>query len=115
MIGIYMIYNAGLHKVYIGQSEDIERRIEQHFKSLQKNKHSNKMMQEDYNGMSHAFQIIILKECYPSQLNYYEKEFIKYYHSDDPRYGYNLTKGGAKRKRLNKKGRYSDLLDELTG
>lgn len=111
--GIYIIINTALRKVYIGQSVDVHRRLEQHFQELQKGTHPNKDMQRDYCLMKDAFSARILKTCYPAQLNYYEKEYIKQYSSNDERHGYNHTKGGGKRKHK-RNGRFTDLLDELT-
>lgn len=39
MIGIYKIENTKNHKVYIGQSIDIEHRFNQHKNYLKNNKH----------------------------------------------------------------------------
>ena len=112
--GIYIIINTALNKVYIGQSIDIFRRINQHYQELQKGTHHNKDMQRDYDKSPSAFQWKILQKCYLSQLNFYEKYYIKQYNSANPYYGYNHTKGGATKKRKNKDNRPTDLLDELT-
>lgn len=49
MIGIYKITNTANGKVYIGQTNDIERRRNQHFSALQSGHHENKDMQQDFN------------------------------------------------------------------
>ena len=54
--GIYIIVNTALNKVYIGQSIDVFRRINQHYQELQKGTHHNKDMQKDYNKSPSAFQ-----------------------------------------------------------
>lgn len=112
--GIYVIFNKFNRKVYVGQSANLQERLRQHQIALMNNKHPNKELQADYNKCPGDFEFTIILTCYLSQLNYYEKDFIRKYRSDDPRYGYNHTKGGGPRKRKNKKGQPTDLLDELT-
>lgn len=114
MIGIYKIVNMNNGKVYVGQSNDIEKRRLQHFTALDAGKHENKTMQTDYNRSREKWVFAILEECPLSLLNVREKYWIDYYHSADPVHGYNLTKGGGSRKRRFK-GRPTSLLDELTG
>ena len=48
LIGIYKITNTKNGKVYIGQTNDINRRKEQHFTALLLGKHENKAMQQDF-------------------------------------------------------------------
>lgn len=50
LIGIYKITNTKNGKVYIGQTNNIDKRKEQHFSALDKGKHENKSMQADYNS-----------------------------------------------------------------
>ena len=113
MTGIYKITNTFNGKVYIGQSKDIEQRIEQHLSALKHNKHENKTMQKEYNLFSSAFIFEVLEECPLSLLNEAEKRWIAYYTSDNPYHGYNQNKGGGYKKRKNK-GRPTCLLDDLT-
>lgn len=113
MVGIYKITNRHNGKVYIGQSNDIERRKEQHFGALNKGKHENRTMQLDYNMYSSDFAFEVLEECYLSRLNERERYWINYFNSTDKRYGYNNTKGGGIRRRKNKDGRPTCLLEEI--
>lgn len=113
MIGIYLITNHFNNKVYVGQTNDFERRKEQHFAALVNGKHENKFMQKDYNAHPEEWTFIILEECPLSLLNVREKYWIDFYNSNSAEKGYNLTKGGGSRKRLYK-GRPASLLDELT-
>ena len=48
--GIYALYNTNKNIYYIGSSQNIEKRIDQHLWSLKKKRHYNKKMQEDYNN-----------------------------------------------------------------
>ena len=50
MIGIYKILNCRSGKCYIGQSKDIELRLQQHLYALRNNNHINKKLQEDFNS-----------------------------------------------------------------
>ena len=101
-------------KVYVGQSNDIDRRRLQHFSSLDAGEHENKTMQADYNRCRERWTFSVLEECPLALLNVREKYWIDYYNSADPAHGYNLTKGGGSRRRKYK-GRPTSLLDELTG
>lgn len=41
MSGIYQIYNPINNKRYIGSSINVERRLKEHLRNLEKNRHSN--------------------------------------------------------------------------
>lgn len=73
MIGIYKITNTKNGKVYIGQTNDINRRKEQHFTALLLGKHENKAMQQDYLKWKDYFTFEVIEECYLSMLNIREK------------------------------------------
>lgn len=47
MSGIYQIYNPINNKRYIGSSINVERRLKEHLRNLEKNRHSNNHLQED--------------------------------------------------------------------
>ena len=49
MIGIYKIENKINGKVYIGQSNNIIRRWEEHISKLNNNSHENKILQYSWN------------------------------------------------------------------
>ena len=46
--GIYVITDMKNGKQYVGQTDDLPRRRDQHLHSLQKGKHPNKQMQRDF-------------------------------------------------------------------
>jgi group I intron endonuclease len=105
--GIYIIQNIhpdGGNKKYIGQSEDIERRWDEHLKALKNNKHglNKKTGQTDhlqhawnkYGGESFTFHI--LKLCKPEELSKLEKQYVWDHQSFNPNGGYNRTPGGEK-------------------
>lgn len=93
--GIYKYENKINHKIYIGQSVDIKKRIREH-----RNAAFN-INNKDYNMVIHKairkygennFQIDILEECLKEELNDKESYWIKYY--DGYKQGYNATEGG---------------------
>lgn len=94
--GIYIIKNDINDKVYIGQSINIHKRIQEHFWKSECSKDVS------YNSALHAairkygkehFYYEILEECDASQLDEREKEYIKQYNSISPN-GYNILSGG---------------------
>lgn len=93
--GIYKIENLVNHKIYIGQSTDIEKRWVKHKSS------SQNQLDHSYNtplyrsfrkyGIS-QFSFSVIEECKVSELNNRERYWINYY--DSFFNGYNLTLGG---------------------
>lgn len=90
-IGIYVLIFPGTHKVYIGQSVDIENRITQHLYKLKYNKASPRL-QEAYN-MYGKPSFKILEECTSEDLDKNEREAISIYNSFTD--GFNTTEGGS--------------------
>lgn len=89
--GIYKIENSINHKVYIGQSKDLFRRMNEHYGTGFR--HSKyKLHQEMREYGIENFKFEILKETY--DFDYWEKFFIYWYQAYNPDYGYNLTVGG---------------------
>ena len=89
--GIYMIMNNVNGKIYIGQSIDILTRWRQHLWHAKRGNENFLYKSIRKYGEEH-FSFSILMET--DELDYYEKFFIKLYHSDNNAYGYNLTAGG---------------------
>lgn len=87
--GIYIIINNRNNLVYIGQSKDIKKRIQQHFSGsfIQDSLIDFAIKQEPEN-----FSWKILQECPIDELNYYEQYYIYYF--DSMNHGYNRTTGG---------------------
>lgn len=80
-------------KVYIGQSNNVSKRINEHLWALRNNKHKNSHLQYSWNKYGEAnFKISILEECELSKLSEREIYYIKYY--DSYKNGYNNTLGG---------------------
>ena len=89
-IGIYKIENLINHKIYIGQSIEIERRWQKHLNATDDfiiHKALKKYGKEN-------FSFTILEECDTSQLDEKETYWITYYNSLVPN-GYNMISGGS--------------------
>lgn len=94
--GIYMIQNKVNHKIYIGQSVDIEERWGNHRSELRGNHHTNKHLQSSWNRDGEdSFKFTIICECDENQLNTMEEYYILELMSYDRRVGYNKTYGGG--------------------
>jgi group I intron endonuclease len=92
MNGIYKIENLINHKVYIGQSKNIEVRWKEgltpgHMRSY--NSHLLNSIKKY--GIENFSKEVILETW---DMDYWEKFFIQMYRSNDPKYGYNKTIGG---------------------
>lgn len=103
--GIYIIKNDINSKVYIGQSINIHKRIQEHFWK------STCTKDVSYNSALHSairkygkehFYWEVLEECEASLLDEHEKKYIELYDSISPN-GYNILSGGQQyRKEPNK-------------
>lgn len=90
MIGIYKIQNLSNGKIYIGQSNNIERRFREH-----KNKGEISRIPLDIAIKKYgvdAFSYEIIEECSLADLNEREMYWIRYYNSIE--LGYNCSNGG---------------------
>lgn len=92
--GIYIIKNEENKKVYIGQSKDLNRRLNNHRRLLIDGKHPNVYMQRSFNNADGNFSFEILEECPIDMLDEREIFWISYYNSDKRDYGYNIQSGG---------------------
>lgn len=93
---IYKIENVVTGKVYIGQTikEDVTKRWREHIHLLNKNRHVNVYLQEDWNTYtSHSFQFTVLcGETSTERLDSEERRFILEYKSKQ--LCYNISEGG---------------------
>lgn len=93
--GIYKIVNIVNNKLYIGKAFNINNRFRRHIYELNNNKHNNEHLQSVWNKYGEKnFKFEILKECHIDDLNDNEEYFIRYYSSNNRKYGYNKTIGG---------------------
>lgn len=87
MIGIYKITNKLNNKVYIGQSNNVLRRLNEH-------KRQRKVDIDSYINVLGVdnFEFEILEECSKEELDKKEQQYIKQYNSIED--GYNIQQGG---------------------
>lgn len=107
--GIYMIKNKKTGQIYIGQSNNIEKRYRQHCNHNAKGHSYVERAIEKYGNDS--FDCIVIEELPNSIdiLNQREKYWINYYNTYNDNFHYNLTEGGdinpMKDKRISEKVR----------
>lgn len=100
---IYRITCTENNKVYIGQTKNKRKRIDEHKYDLRHNIHHSIYMQRAFNKYGEkSFKFEIIEEC--SEFDVDEKEcyWIKKYNSTNKNYGYNSESGGNKNKILSK-------------
>lgn len=75
--GIYQIKNNTTNKIYIGSTDNFERRKGQHFWHLQSNSHHSTHLQHSFNKYGEkAFEFSILEECEPDMLLEREQYYL---------------------------------------
>lgn len=57
MSGIYQIYNPINNKRYIGSSINVERRLKEHLRNLEKNRHCNDHLQSAYKMVKNQYDL----------------------------------------------------------
>ena len=95
IMGCYVIKNSEKYKCYVGQSKDIFRRLNQHFKGTQP---KNIIFAQDYytsqyENKDNLFEVKIVKCQSKDELDKKEKELIELYDSFNN--GYNGTNGNS--------------------
>jgi group I intron endonuclease len=86
--GIYKIENLINGKCYIGQSAELNKRKQQHFRMLENNKHENQHIQNSCNKYGKEnFVFCVLLYCEPFELTHYEQLFVNIFHPE-----YNIRK-----------------------
>jgi hypothetical protein len=75
---IYAIYNTVNERIYIGSSKTIRKRLVHHIGRLRIGKHSNELLQMDWNEHGpDAFVFGVLMRCHPFDLKYIEGELTR--------------------------------------
>lgn len=93
--GIYKIKCIPSNKVYVGQSINVDSRLNTHLNDLKNNNHCNTEMQNDFNTYGAVnFEFKVIASCEPEVLNCLEKYYIQKY--CDLNRSYNMKAGGAK-------------------
>lgn len=87
--GIYKIRNLLTNKVYIGSTENLEKRRRSHFSSLKSGTHKNKKLQRSYDKHGkEAFVFEVILFCDKPSLIMYEQIVIDFF--DAVNFGYNI-------------------------
>jgi len=88
--GIYIIHNRTRKKVYVGQSIRVGDRLNSHLTGK-----GNGHVFADYHRGRDRFQVSVvpLKDSGFTSLNAIEKHYIDMHNANDPKHGYNKTKG----------------------
>lgn len=92
--GIYKI-NYPNGKIYIGQSNDIKRRMYEHNNLKRLETHTAQPCDLAIQKYGEIKEIEILEYTLPENLNEREKYWIAFYQADKKDIGYNLTEGGS--------------------
>jgi len=91
--GIYKLKNNRTGKSYIGQTNNLARRKQEHMSDLAKGTHHNSKMQRDYDrGDTFSFQVLEYVDGAREDLN--RREMFNVYKYDTFNNGYNQTHGG---------------------
>lgn len=89
--GIYRIYNIVTNDSYVGQSLDVNRRLQEHYRTLNSlvhNHHSPKLQADWDKYGEDKFRAEVLEVCPESMLEAREKYWIDFY--DSAENGYNV-------------------------
>ena len=91
VIGIYALINNTSNKIYIGSSNNLYKRINDHIRDLNKNIHYNTHLQNAYNIDKKSFTVEIISTFDNiSFLEIYEPLLIKLYQTNKSETGYNI-------------------------
>lgn len=93
--GVYSITNKLNNKKYIGKSDNIYVRWDEHRKDLNKGVHHNKHLQRAWNKYGEEnFIFEIVEKCKNDDIAYQrERYWVRYY--DSFKNGYNMNEGGT--------------------
>lgn len=91
--GIYSIINKTNNLIYIGSTNNLQHRKNQHFSLLSLNKHFNKKLQNSWNKYGFdQFEFNVIEECDLTELKTKEQFWIDFYQSYKSKNGFNLVK-----------------------
>lgn len=89
--GIYALVNQLTHKLYVGSSGQVRKRVRGHLSELRRNHHRNRYLQRAWNAVgAQAFEVWLLEPCALDQLVDQEAGWIYRLQATHPEHGYNL-------------------------
>lgn len=91
-IYVYSFMHIPTKRRYIGRTRHKETRERQHITALMANRHTNELMQNDYNFNGHEFRYEILETISSGGLpegHNREKYYMELFRTYDKRFGYN--------------------------
>lgn len=96
---IYLIKSKINSRIYIGKTNNFNRRIYEHINLLKKGTHYNLSLQRHFNKYGNFFDDVfetLIVENNAQEKYVYEREiyYINKYKSHNKKYGFNLTEGG---------------------
>lgn len=92
--GIYKFTNKLKNKVYIGQTNNLKKRISEHLKDYIKGDSYFYRSIKHHGIENFEVEILIQGKFSKTELNQMEISFIRLFKSNNPTYGYNMTIGG---------------------
>lgn len=96
---IYKIECLANGRVYIGQTQNFQKREREHLNDLKRNQHHSILLQRAFNKYGErAFKCSIIEECTKANVDEREKYWINYYDSTNKYKGFNLEGGGNAKK-----------------
>lgn len=93
-VGIYALYWWDQDLIYIGQSQDIDRRYKEHLSTLKSKKHTNYKVQDAYNKYGIP-KLEIVEYCSLQQLNELEIQWTLEFNSLNTIQGLNIIEAGT--------------------
>lgn len=104
--GIYCILCTANGKRYVGQSRNVQRRLQDHLSNLRHGKHYNAHLQAAVQKYGiESFETFVLERCEEGMLDIRERAWISYYHCTNPEFGFNRESGGNAQKQISEETR----------
>lgn len=95
---VYAIQHKVTKKIYIGSTNNLESRFKTHISMLKNNKHNSPLMQREYNKFGGIYDVFILDRIHCYNEKHKEYEWMRYYKTQDDKYGYNSQDKGRMKK-----------------
>lgn len=98
---IYKITSVENNKIYIGQTKNKRKRIDEHKYNLRHNQHHSNYMQRCFNKYGEeTFRFEIIETCDTENVDERECYWIAFYNANNKKFGFNSESGGNRNKTL---------------